>query len=377
MPPYAVLVSYFDIDEGFRLTYGGYDYLALHTFALRGSVEGVGRQIGVGKEADVYLVTGHYPRTEHEEEETNKDDNGHLVADQPHDEHHSPALNWKNSDDDQDEDGYLQNFVLKIERLGRTSFRTVKKNRDYIGRRKHMSWMYLSRLAAEKEWSFLRALHSHGFPTPRPVDWNRHCIVMEWVQGRPLEQLHPEDWPHDASLVEIAQYLFDLLMRIILSLAEHGLVHGDFNEFNLLIKESFIANPQLTPIEDIRQGPVVMIDFPQMVSTAHVNAAEFFARDVNCLCLFFKRRFNFFPDDWPVFERDVNIVDGLAKDLKASGFKTNRHHSSDDDDEEEEESESDGTEGSETSESENENDVVLSETEASHQSNDDSHINDR
>ena len=38
-------------DEGYRLTYGGYDYLALHTLAKRGTVTSVGNQIGVGKES--------------------------------------------------------------------------------------------------------------------------------------------------------------------------------------------------------------------------------------------------------------------------------------------------------------------------------------
>lgn len=42
--------------DGYRLTYGGYDYLALHTFAKRGSVYSVGNQIGVGKESDIYIV---------------------------------------------------------------------------------------------------------------------------------------------------------------------------------------------------------------------------------------------------------------------------------------------------------------------------------
>lgn len=39
------------IDDGYRLTYGGYDYLALKTFAKRGTVYSVGNQIGVGKES--------------------------------------------------------------------------------------------------------------------------------------------------------------------------------------------------------------------------------------------------------------------------------------------------------------------------------------
>jgi len=43
------------LDEGYRLTYGGYDYLALKTFVKRGSVYSVGNQIGVGKESGILI----------------------------------------------------------------------------------------------------------------------------------------------------------------------------------------------------------------------------------------------------------------------------------------------------------------------------------
>lgn len=39
------------LDDGYRLTYGGYDYLALRTLSKRDSVLSVGNQIGVGKES--------------------------------------------------------------------------------------------------------------------------------------------------------------------------------------------------------------------------------------------------------------------------------------------------------------------------------------
>lgn len=38
-------------DEGYRLTYGGYDFLACRTFAKRNTVYSVGNQIGTGKES--------------------------------------------------------------------------------------------------------------------------------------------------------------------------------------------------------------------------------------------------------------------------------------------------------------------------------------
>lgn len=69
-----------DSYEGFRLTYNGYDFLALRVFLERNHVTGLGRQIGVGKESDIYIAT--------------------------------------------QEDG--QEVAIKFHRLGRTSFRAVK-----------------------------------------------------------------------------------------------------------------------------------------------------------------------------------------------------------------------------------------------------------
>jgi Ser/Thr protein kinase RdoA (MazF antagonist) len=47
-------------------------------------------------------------------------------------------------------------------------------------------------------------------------------------------------------------------MDLIVRFAHAGLIHGDFNEFNILIRRE--------------SGEPVVIDFPQMVSTAHENA---------------------------------------------------------------------------------------------------------
>ena len=98
-------------DDGYRLTYGGLDYLALHAFTKRKTAYSVGNQIGVGKESDIYVLA---------------DDSG-------------------------------TQRVLKIHRLGRISFRSVKNQRDYLRKRSTASsWMDMSRLAAEREYSFMR-----------------------------------------------------------------------------------------------------------------------------------------------------------------------------------------------------------------------------
>lgn len=51
--------------------------------------------------------------------------------------------------------------------------------------------------------------------------------------------------------------LYSTLMELIVRLASHGLIHCDYNEFNILINE---------------RGKPTLIDFPQMVSTSHMNA---------------------------------------------------------------------------------------------------------
>jgi RIO kinase 2 len=51
--------------------------------------------------------------------------------------------------------------------------------------------------------------------------------------------------------------LFNTLMQLITKMAAYGLIHSDFNEFNLLVDD---------------EQNVTMIDFPQMVSTSHYNA---------------------------------------------------------------------------------------------------------
>lgn len=43
--------------DGYRLTPLGYDYLAMNTLAKRGRICGIGAQIGVGKESDIFEVS--------------------------------------------------------------------------------------------------------------------------------------------------------------------------------------------------------------------------------------------------------------------------------------------------------------------------------
>ena len=57
----------------------------------------------------------------------------------------------------------------------------------------------------------------------------------------------------------------------------------------------------------------------QMVSVQHTQAEYFFDRDVTCLRDFFRRRFNFESEDFPVFS-EVHRVDAIDAEVSASGI---------------------------------------------------------
>lgn len=222
----------------------------------------LGNQIGVGKESDIYVTA-------------------------------SP-------------EGRQQ--VLKLHRLGRISFRSVKSNRDYLRNRTTGSWMYLSRLAAQKEHAFMRVLHREGFPVPEPIAWSRHTVVMEFIDAFPLRMVDSVPEPGK---------LYAELMDMIVALAKRGLIHGDFNEFNILIQETEHADGNITL-------KPILIDFPQTVSTNHANAQMYFDRDVGCIKRYFERRFKYVSDEPGPFFNDavkgVGMENRLDVEVEASGF---------------------------------------------------------
>ncbi|XP_056602144.1 serine/threonine-protein kinase RIO2 [Triplophysa dalaica] len=235
--------------QGYRLNYGGYDYLALKTLSARDVIVSVGNQMGVGKESDIYIVA--------------------------------------NAEGEQ--------FAMKLHRLGRTSFRNLKNQRDYHKHRNKISWLYLSRLSAMKEFAYMKALYDRGFPVPKPLDYNRHTVVMELINGYPLCQVRQ---------IQDPATLYSEIMDLIVKLANHGLIHGDFNEFNLMLDDN---------------DNVTMIDFPQMVSTSHLNAEWYYDRDVKCIRDFFIKRFNYESELYPTF-KDIRKGCSLDVEISASGY---------------------------------------------------------
>lgn len=105
-------------------------------------------------------------------------------------------------------------------------------------------------------------------------------------------------------------------MDLIVRLARAGLIHGDFNEFNILIRE-------VTSEDGSVKASPILIDFPQMVSVNHENAEYYFNRDVECIRTFFKKRFRYESSIYPRF---VSTMKEGIKDFEldvvvaASGF---------------------------------------------------------
>ena len=181
--------------EGFTLTDRGYDVLALHTFAERDTIDGVGAPLGVGKESDVLEVRSFRP------------------------------------------------LALKFHREGYTQFRAVNRERDYTSDHNHVSWLYTARKAAEREYEVLRELYP-DVSVPQPVDQNRHALVMEKLDGVELSRAELE--PGQAVGV------LDLVLREATAAHETGYVHADLSEYNAFVAESGVTVfdwPQAVPTD--------------------------------------------------------------------------------------------------------------------------------
>ncbi|KAL8810899.1 MAG: hypothetical protein Q9223_002044 [Gallowayella weberi] len=319
------------VDDGYRLTYGGLDYLALHTHFQRKTLHSTGQCIGTGKESDIHIVLAPPPPSS---PIINKHSQSSSSSSPPQ---QNPQLINPNNNNNNNR----QRCILKIHRLGRISFRTIKTNRDYLRHRTSASWMHMSRLSAQKEFAFMTALHTAGFPVPTPIAWNRHTVVMSLIEGTPLYQIRHLE-------AEEAKGLYAELMEMIVRLAGVGLIHGDFNEFNVMIEERETPSEKLfddastdeqkkaahdgeeerkeSRNQNISLHPI-LIDFPQMLSISHPNAPTYFDRDVNCVKRYFARRFHFTSDDPGPLFRDVEKQTKKNKgtrrldvEVEASGF---------------------------------------------------------
>ncbi len=225
---------------GYTLNYAGYDCLAINAFVKAGVLEAFGQSLGVGKEADVFDAL---------------DPKGTRVA-------------------------------VKFHRLGRISFRQTRRKRGYLA--DHASWLFQSRLAAEKEFQALRLVHMHGVAVPEPLSQNRHGIVMGVIEGGELAKWRKIEDP--------VGVLREILGNVKKAYVDAGVIHADLSEYNVLLKPDM---------------HVLIIDWPQYVTVEHPNAEELLTRDVKNVLDFFSRRFRVKVR----IEEVCGFVSGKAKTL--------------------------------------------------------------
>jgi len=206
---------------GYILNYTGYDCLALNALVKADVLEALGRSLGVGKESDVFeaLTPG-----------------GERVA-------------------------------VKFHRLGRTSFRDTRRKRGYVGDMRHVSWLYQSRLAAEREFEALRLVQPAGVSAPEPLHQNRHVLVMSYIDGYNLADVDSLDDPEG--------FLDDILQNVRHALSA-GVIHTDLSEYNIVVQPD---------------GKILLIDWPQFVSKSHPNSEMLLKRDVHNVLRYFRRKF--------------------------------------------------------------------------------------
>ncbi|MFC3957902.1 serine/threonine-protein kinase RIO2 [Halovivax cerinus] len=212
--------------EGYTLQFEGYDTLALRALVEQDVIGEFGSPLGVGKESDVYEVRSYKP------------------------------------------------LALKYHREGYTNFREVAKERDYTSDREHVSWLYTARKAAEREFEILETLYP-DVSVPRPIEQNRHAIVMEKMDGVELSRAKLDD--------DQVVGVLDMLLSELARAYELGYVHADMSEYNIFVDE----------------GGVTIFDWPQAVPTDHPNADEFVERDVTNLVGYFDRKY---PNQLPEWD---------------------------------------------------------------------------
>jgi len=229
--------------EGYTLQFEGYDALALRALVERDTITEFGSPLGVGKESDVYEVKSYKP------------------------------------------------LALKYHREGYTNFREVNRERDYTADNHHVSWLYTARKAAEREHDILETLYP-DVAVPRPIDHNRHAIVMEKMPGVELSRTKLAD--------EQVLGVLELLCSELARAHERGYVHADMSEYNVFVAEDGVR----------------IFDWPQAVQTDHEHAREFLERDCSNLLGYFHRKYpRVIPAELEAEDVARAIESGLVSDL--------------------------------------------------------------
>src|SRR5208337_2041042 len=157
-------------------------------------------------------------------------------------------------------------IAVKFHRLGRISFRQTRRKRGYI--REHSSWLFQSHISAEKEFQAMQLVYKNGVSVPEPISQNRHVIAMGMIEGAEFSKYKEIQKPE--------KILKEILRNVRKAYLKAHIIHGDLSEYNIILKPD---------------GHILIIDWPQYVTTDQTNAGELLERDLKNVLSFFRRRF--------------------------------------------------------------------------------------
>ncbi len=208
---------------GFRLLVTGLDIYVLKILSNRNTITSIGPQIGIGKEAEIYL-----------------------------------AHDWQEKDK-----------ILKMFRLGRSSFKQIKRKRDIST--STSSWLLLNIQTAKREYDILNYLRQSSTSFPTPLYRSFHCIVMEPFYGTRLA---------DAESLDDPQSVLEKIISNVKIAYHNGYINGDLNEYNIMVKNDNIF----------------ILDWPQAIKVDTINANVVLLRDVKNILKFFSKKYKIETD---------------------------------------------------------------------------------
>src|SRR5207244_3990968 len=165
-----------------------------------------------------------------------------------------------------------QGRALKFFRIGRISFREVRRRRTFIGKEDIHQWLLVNIDAAKKEYNALNRLRHSGIRIPILYYRAMHCVVMNRIDGPRLVDIRELEAPK----ITLQSILNDIGIAY-----KHNVINCDLSEYNVLLDS---------------KNNTWIIDWPQAVSRRHPNAADLIKRDVYNIVKFFNRRFGLRKD---------------------------------------------------------------------------------
>lgn len=217
---------------GYSLLVTGLDIYVLKILSNKNIITSLGPQIGIGKEAEVYLAR----------------------------------------------DSLDQDRILKMFRLGRSSFKQIKRKRDVSAGIN--SWLLMNIETAKKEYDILTYLRDFSLSFPNPMYRSFHCIVMEAIYGNRLS---------DIEKLNDSELVLDKIINNITIAYRKGYINGDLNEYNILVNDD----------------DIFILDWPQAVRVDTINADTLLTRDVKNILNFFSKKFG--------VERDLCKIINIIK----------------------------------------------------------------